>query len=606
MPGLAVAVQPAFTEEDSAKFQGALEVMKHNDGYATLSGSPAPRIMWGWTGHSAYPVQTFDGAHWSAAVEGMIYNQPADKLRAALERLAEEIFRRGRGAAGSAGGLMRNWDGEYLVVLVDKSTGRMVLFGDRFGALPVYYRPAKDCLVVAREAKFIGAYVGGLEFDRVGWAEYLLTGHPWGQRTLFAGVSRPPLGFVWDCRWEGGALRAEFSVGWELNLEEKFEGGRPAAAMIEDLTGLFEEAVRMRAGSPGWGLSCGLSGGLDSRAIAAALRHVGAEYETSTLDVTYPPTPNPREALIAEQVARVLGVPWRKFSPPRPDPEDQEAIVWGKEGTVYANLASTYLYIRDIAARRGNRVVHFSGELANLWYDKRPAVDVSRPARFLQAATTLAGPAPRAFEDLLGLPAGTLFGELETLLASYPERAPALKFVRFQWDDVNRKRSCGEAVDKHRLFLWGTDPFGATLFADYLMKVPDEHKTGMGLYLKFHRRFAPETAGIEHAWAGVPPASDRFTRRGRWTRKVKSHPAVYGAARVVLRIFNRRSKRAVEAYCNHWLLDERVWGELDGIIEPERRRRMLKMRGLDANHVKRIWTLALLARTCRRRGLVRS
>jgi len=226
----------------------------------------ATRTHLGAGGGEAQPATGAGGRR--AWLEGEIHNR--DELAPAADRPA--------GDAALLLGLCREgWsalarvDGTFCAVIVDspETGGRIHLVADRHGLKPLYWALLDGELAWSSEMKgFLGHPSFRAELDREAVHDWQAHGHLLENRSWFRGVSMVPPGTVlsWD--------PAHGSVGRTVYRSPE----RPAAldvdvdeaGVVSELARLFRRAVARRVGT-GERLGLLLSGGLDSRAILAAM-----------------------------------------------------------------------------------------------------------------------------------------------------------------------------------------------------------------------------------------------------------------------------------------------------------------------------------------------
>lgn len=160
-------------------------------------------------------------------------------------------------------------DGIYSAVLLDKKKKRVHLFGDRYGLRHLYFTKIKDSLVWFSETKALLAHPNfSVKIDLESLDTFLKWGHLLGNRSWFEGANLLPLGTVLTFDLTDGAIKMTEYWNWE-NIQY-ISGPIDENEVIKELGRLFKRAVKKRV-RPGESIGLQLSGGLDSRAILAAL-----------------------------------------------------------------------------------------------------------------------------------------------------------------------------------------------------------------------------------------------------------------------------------------------------------------------------------------------
>lgn len=229
-------------------------------------GLHATRTHLGTGGGGRQPAAGAGGRR--AWFEGEIHNR--DELAPASERPAGDAALLLDLCAGGWDALARV-DGTFCAVIADgaEAGGRIHLVADRHGLKPLYWALLDGEPAWSSEMKgFLGHPSFSADIDREAVNDWQVHGHLLENRTWFRGVALVPAGSVlsWD--------PADGSVSTTVYRPP----GRKAVADVEadearasrELARLLRRAVARRAGS-GERLGLLLSGGLDSRAILAAM-----------------------------------------------------------------------------------------------------------------------------------------------------------------------------------------------------------------------------------------------------------------------------------------------------------------------------------------------
>ena len=189
-------------------------------------------------------------------------------------------------------------DGYHAALTFDG--GELRVGADLVGLFPVYYAhvPGVATLVSSSPSGVSCHPSFDPTLDHAGLAGVLLTGGPLDGRTLWRGVRRLAPGHVLRASLDGvprEVLRFALPVGGDL-LDEDEDGA--AEVLHAELTRAIGRSVR-----DGPGTTLMLSGGRDSRLVAAGLRRSGRTFAIQTLG-----QPGDHDERCAAAVARRLGV----------------------------------------------------------------------------------------------------------------------------------------------------------------------------------------------------------------------------------------------------------------------------------------------------------
>lgn len=205
------------------------------------------------------------------------------------------LRRDGRAAALAA------LDGRYVAVVHDCRAGCVHLVTDRLGDRFLFWTVVGGALAWSTT---LGGLLAVPSFvprvDEQAVREFVQVGHMLGQRTWFAGVQLVPPGSVVSFDLTDGSVTTERYWWWDHIA--RVEDPPPLVEAADEAARLFTESVEARCvGATRLGVY--LSGGLDSRAVAAAAapRHLTAALSFGVRDCL--------DVQIAARVCRRLRVP---------------------------------------------------------------------------------------------------------------------------------------------------------------------------------------------------------------------------------------------------------------------------------------------------------
>ncbi len=169
--------------------------------------------------------------------------------------------------------------GVFSLAVFEKGPSRLLLISDKFGLKPLYYTLVSQGVLFASEVKALLCHPGvSREPDMEALADFFYHGHLLGDRTPFRDIKLLSPGSVLILS-EEGAFRVE--PYWRLRelfvSQEEYEDG-----LLASVVEAFGEAVRKRLRFKEE-LGISLSGGLDSRAILAAMEEEARGIPSYTL-----------------------------------------------------------------------------------------------------------------------------------------------------------------------------------------------------------------------------------------------------------------------------------------------------------------------------------
>ena len=217
----------------------------------------------------------------AVVMNGEIYNYAA--LRGELQGRGH-VFRTGSDVEVAAHlyeergeAFVEALQGMFAYALYDRRRHLLLLGRDRLGKKPLYWAERGGVVVFGSEIKALLA--SGLcddALDETALEAYLATGFVAGERTLYAGIRTLPAG----CQLTVSAAGVSMRRYWELPTPAPVPPARDLGAAAGEVRARLDAAVRARlmAEVP---LGAFLSGGVDSSAVVALMRHhLGGPVET--------------------------------------------------------------------------------------------------------------------------------------------------------------------------------------------------------------------------------------------------------------------------------------------------------------------------------------
>ena len=162
-------------------------------------------------------------------------------------------------------GFVRNLNGMFHGLIVDRRRNIVHLFNDRYGIHPLYYHESSDGFYFAAEAKAILAVNPNLRTcDARGFGEFIACSCILENRTLFKGIQVLPAASFWNFR--GGRVESK-SAYFEPRQWEEQISLQPEPYYKELRSVLSTTLPRYFAGRQKLGIA--MTGGLDTRVILA-------------------------------------------------------------------------------------------------------------------------------------------------------------------------------------------------------------------------------------------------------------------------------------------------------------------------------------------------
>lgn len=199
-------------------------------------------------------------------LEGEIYN-----LKAVARSLGVNLFSDSRAQIAELydcleTGLSSKLNGEFNIAIFDTQSKKLTIFADHLSTQPLFYYQSNEGLYFGSEKKSIAASVKNtLTVDPVGLLQGFRHIHNLGDRTYIQDLFRLPPGGI--LQYQNGALHVSKQTPVEFTNSRRNCSVRE---LIEEWESRLSAAVRRRI-TGNRKVVVSLSGGLDSRAVVAAI-----------------------------------------------------------------------------------------------------------------------------------------------------------------------------------------------------------------------------------------------------------------------------------------------------------------------------------------------
>lgn len=495
MPGLSFVCE--FDKDlklKEAPLVQSLLSLVHSDQYRSDVLYHDKSFFLGISGYEEYPFSVFQNDNYCIYLEGKIYNKDQSLAKYELQELADQIFHKDSYIKAISYWLL-NTDGDFIVIILEKRLKRAVIFNDILGRLPLYYHKTSKGLCVSREIQFIRNMYQCHPFDRMAVAQYLLFGYPLANRTLFENINRiQPATLI-----KVDLLASEIKMDniHTFNFDNKLYENQPFIENVKNLSSLFLEATKNRASSAASNVIA-FSGGLDSRAVGAALHKLNIPYSGATyLDYAKKAR---HDARVAEKLANIFHIPWKLFLLGPPTKEDALELLKIKSGLNSITMSYILSFFRNIKEYYGNEIQYFTGDGGDKTLrDLRPAPRISNSNELVDLILknnqifSL-----NKVSKLTHLEEYHIISELKDRVENYPEKDLQNKYVHFLIFERGLKWLF-EGEDRNRFYFWSLTPFYSIEFFMYAMNCPDSMKGRYRLYREFLSYLSAEAAAIENA-----------------------------------------------------------------------------------------------------------
>lgn len=540
MPGLSFVCDfKEDLQERQASILKSLDFMLHLDDYTRRVLLSDKSYFLASTQYKDYPVTDFEDDEFRIHLEGRIYGKDRTLIKDELNAVARSLFASVSRKSKDLVQWLLNTDGDFIVFILDKRSNSICFLNDALGRLPLYYSNMTDGFIASRELRFIKTLKDETKFDRMAIAQYLLFRFPLGTRTLLDNVYRlTPASLI---RVDINHARTHVTRLHNFNFETKQDFVRAPEENARELIKLFSEACKTRAIAFNGKNILSLSGGFDSRSVAACLHNENIPFAAVTrLNQT---KHSISDAKIAEQIARVLNIDLKTLSV-TPRGKDLLQLLKIKSGMNYFGMAFIIPYLQQLRNDYGAEFCYFTGDGGGLvLHDLRPNLkirDWNNLINYLANRNEIITVAA-----LTRLSVDDIVDEIKHVLFSYPESDWYQKYVHFVIAERSFKWGF-EGEDRNRSYFWSVTPFYSLKFFRYVMGCPAEQKKNLRLYKHFLFSLSPVVATIPHAHLKIPISGKQVAMYFFWRSIVDRVPR---DVKKLLRSFSQRYGKSNHYAC---------------------------------------------------------
>ncbi len=539
MPGISFVLDlDGSIEHNKEQILQSINSLIHTESYKREILFLEKFYFLGFTKYNEYPVTTFDSDDFYIYLEGKLYGYDNSIVKEKLNELAKHIFHKPNNAKNYVSDWLLNTDGDFIIFMIHKYSNKIFIINDAFSRLPIYYYKSDRKLILSRELLFVSSIINKKQFDTMSIAQYLLFGYPLGKRTLLEDIFRlEPASLI---KIDLDSFEIEIERVSQFNFEEKRYKGINFNEQVNNLVELFCNACINRTNSTDKNI-VSMSGGLDSRAVAAALHKenisfYGATYrkidKTTDIDIK-----------IAEQLANAFNIDLKIFNIGLPGGDDVFELLKIKSGLNELGMSFILPFFYRIKETFGNRMIYFTGDGG----DKvLPDIRPSAKLKDLDELTDYIIVNNQIFSldmviALTKIDKSKIVSELKKRLMTYPEKDLHYKYVHFLIYEKGFKWLF-EGEDRNRFYFWSVTPFYSIQFFNSVMNCPDSMKMNYKLYREFLIKLSHKASLIDNANWKMPITSKKLNLY------LSAKNIYYILPSKLKRIINKRIKKNIKLY----------------------------------------------------------
>ncbi len=550
MPGLSLYCSfNRINETDQNKLLYATKIMEINKRFETIDLYQNPYIIVKFTGYSQYPRTIIDTDDYLIFIEGCIYNKSDDSIQDDLKKFAKQFFSTARTYDYTE---MTRWllscDGEFIVLIISKSTSEIVLFNDSLGRLPLYYKTTDDYLFISREPKLIISTLNLKTVDKMGIAECLIFGFNLGGRTMIKDIMRfQPASFV---RFSRREKRLEIKVLYQWDFTDRADPDVNFDKCASELESSLVTATRNRVEK----LSelypvLALSGGLDSRVIMLALNESQIKYSAYTS--LNPERTNRVDVEVSRDLVNLIPCDWRVYQHKPISIDDYKQIAYNQESGSSVYMVVALDGYRQVQQEFGHDIALFTGDLGgNVMNELSADAQLTTMRNIYHTITNIF----RIFKvedacSLLGINQSDFFETFSSVFNDFPETDFNWKYAHFIM--LGRGfRFTMEGEDRSRFFFWLQAPFWGTDVLRSMINIPDKLKKHQALFIHYFKSLDKDALKIKYANTGLLIDSKRAFIFRQLRSFAKKHMWVFHQAKKahLTSLYQRYKSKILDPY----------------------------------------------------------
>lgn len=384
-------------------------------------------------------------------------------------------------------------NGSFVIVVIDIKNQKLLIANDRYGLRPLYYAKIGDKLLLASEVKAIlKDETFKKEINDEAVAEFFTFGQLLGRKTFFKGIEIIPPASILE--WGNGDISIE--QYWEFKYDENIRE-HSDKYYVDGLIKLFKQAVKRRM-KGNYKIGLGLSGGMDSRAVLAAINS-----PVTTITFSFPNIDNTPK--FAKKAAEIKG-----FSHKLLKIKEDFLINYAKEAVFFTEGMIPLNYFLDIKLwakeycdiliggwepettfkgeflNKKILLVENDEELCKLLYDKYSIINDKTASLFFS---------DKYYKYIS-------FQNLKKEIEKIKNKHPANKNDIFIF--LNRElRSMVMGFVYQRNVIEDRQPFRDNDLIDFALKIPPELRYNYRIYFKFLKKLSPELFDISDSSTNI-------------------------------------------------------------------------------------------------------
>ncbi|MCB5247785.1 MAG: hypothetical protein LHW57_07170 [Candidatus Cloacimonetes bacterium] len=491
MPGINLFIDPDGVPKEQIrrcaelanKLCGALPALE------SRTAQPAPESLVVLCEHPAYLVSESRQGGWQVFLEGV------SGLPEGFSRLLQELAAPEPASLDLAKLWNRYLDGvagSFFFLAVNPERRLVAFANDALARLPVYLYHKQGRLILGRDFGLVKGAAGMISPDPLYLALSLMLAYVPGRGTPFPEIDTLRGGTLAVYDWAQDRLSLADQP--ELRFPAEDHSGSPKSRLPE-LVELFHATVRASQGELPTLLS--LSGGYDSRCVAASLLHQNIPFEACTFLDADRTTAD--EVAVARELASLGAFPLRVPELAETGEEEHKTLFSLKGGLNY--LAASFLvqFLKRAGSSHPGGFLLLTGDGGQVMkglHTDREISSLEHCLELLYAREAIFD--PQACARLFGIAKDDLDAYLLDLFAAYPQDSYTEKYTSFILCERGA-RWLFEGEDRNRCFCRCEAPLYDYRFYRLARRIPNSWKRDYAFYSSFLHALSPELSRVRYA-----------------------------------------------------------------------------------------------------------
>lgn len=502
-----------------------------------------PQVLLMTTSHIHYQVYESRLGNWYVYHENQTDACFSEALASLLGELQEN--------SAAPEDLIRIWTkhigafaGGFLCLAVNPTLKLLIYANDSLSRLPVYVNRTQAGISIGRDIDFIKAACEPLHLNPLYLALYQMFSYVPGRGSFYNELDTLKGGTIALYDWHKDSLIQATQPNLRF-VEINHDGDK--RKRLKSVTDSFLDATATLA--QGSNNVLALSGGFDSRTIAAALSRQQIPFETATYVDTDKTAAD--DYLIANTTASILNTKHSNFQLADDTTQEFHKLFRMKGGLNHLGMAFFVQFLELLQQRYPQKVLFITGDGGDkVFPDLRPKRKLKTSVELIDYICQNNAYFSQEFAcNLLGVSTKSIQDYLLALIDKYPGKNYMQSYKHFLLSE-RAGRWLFEGEDRNRYYFRSETPFYDLPFYKLALQIPDAWKSDNSFYSSMLKQLSPELARLRLANSRMIPALLTFSPyrqalnlRRKLTlainlrgKKTQPQPAFQGQADIIARI----------------------------------------------------------------------